>query len=154
MSISEESLNLLKRVGLNQYESRIYSALLVSGTSTAGELSEVADVPRSRVYDVLTSLEKKGFAIIQVGRPVKYVAVSPENALNQVKSHIEDEYQNQLNSFEKLQDSIIESLGELFNQGNKLVDSSDLVGVIRGRANVYNQLKQLIRTAKEMEKGR
>jgi len=149
MPISDEALSLLKRVGLNQYESRIYTALLTSGTSTAGELSEVADVPRSRVYDVLTSLEKKGFAIIQVGRPVKYIAVSPDNALKHVRSYIDEEYQTRLDSFDNLQDSLVSSLEPLFDQGSNLMDSEELVGVLRGRVNVYNQVKQLISEAQD-----
>ena len=76
-SLNGEALNLLKQIGLNQYESRIYSALLAGGSLTAGELAESSNVPRSRVYDVLTSLEKKGFAIVKLGKPVKYLGVKP-----------------------------------------------------------------------------
>ena len=51
----------LRNLGLNSYEVKIWTALLSRGVSTAGELSGIANVPRSRSYDVLESLEKKGF---------------------------------------------------------------------------------------------
>ncbi len=67
MIIQPELLNKLKDFGLNSYESKIWVALLSRGVSTAGELSDIANVPRSRSYDVLESLEKKGFVILKLG---------------------------------------------------------------------------------------
>ena len=74
--------------GLNSYEYRIWTALLSRGTSTAGELSDIADVPRSRSYDVLESLEKKGFAVMKLGKPIKFLALKPEEVVDRVKKHM------------------------------------------------------------------
>src|SRR3989339_589647 len=64
MIVKEEFLSKLRRYfSLNLYEVKIWAALLSRGVSTAGELSDIAIVPRSRSYDILESLEKKGFAI-------------------------------------------------------------------------------------------
>ena len=56
--------DLLKKVrssfDLNEYEVKIWTALLSKGVATAGELAEISNVPRSRSYDVLESLEKRG----------------------------------------------------------------------------------------------
>ena len=62
MIVKDELLSNLRRYfDLNLYEVKLWTALLSRGVSTAGELSDIADVPRSRSYDVLESLEKKGF---------------------------------------------------------------------------------------------
>ena len=61
MIVQKDFLNKLKDFGLNSYESKLWIALLSRGVSTAGELSDIANVPRSRSYDVLESLEKKGY---------------------------------------------------------------------------------------------
>ena len=62
MLVKDEFLSRLRRYfNLNLYEVKIWTALLSRGVSTAGELSDIANVPRSRSYDVLESLEKKGF---------------------------------------------------------------------------------------------
>ena len=59
MIVKEEFLSKLRRYfSLNLYEVKIWTALLSRGVSTAGELSDIANVPRSRSYDVLESLEK------------------------------------------------------------------------------------------------
>ncbi len=58
MIVKEEFLNKLRQFfALNLYEVRIWTALLSRGISTAGELSDIGNVPRSRYYDVLESLE-------------------------------------------------------------------------------------------------
>ena len=64
--IEKKFLNKLKQFGLNSYEAKIWTALLSRGVSTAGELSDISNVPRSRSYDVLESLEKKGFIIMKL----------------------------------------------------------------------------------------
>ena len=76
MIMKEDVLSDLRRYfDLNLYEVRLWSALLSRGVSTAGELSDIANVPRSRSYDVLESLEKKGFVVMKTGKPIKYIAI-------------------------------------------------------------------------------
>ena len=54
MIVKEEFLSRLRKIfDLNLYEVKIWTALLSRGTSTAGELSNISDVPRSRTYDIL-----------------------------------------------------------------------------------------------------
>ncbi|MBI2665693.1 TrmB family transcriptional regulator [Candidatus Woesearchaeota archaeon] len=85
MIVQKDFLNKLKDFGLNSYESKLWVALLSRGVSTAGELSDISNVPRSRAYDVLESLEKKGFIVVKVGKPIKYLAVNPGEVVDRVK---------------------------------------------------------------------
>ena len=48
MLIEKKLLSKMKEFGLNSYESKVWTALLSRGVSTAGELSDIANVPRSR----------------------------------------------------------------------------------------------------------
>jgi sugar-specific transcriptional regulator TrmB len=91
MIASSKVMDALKGIGLNLYERRLWVALLARGTSTAGELSEIANVPRSRAYDILQSLADKGFVVVQTSKPIRYVAVAPEEALGRVKKKIEED---------------------------------------------------------------
>ncbi|MBI2208036.1 hypothetical protein HYU50_00920 [Candidatus Woesearchaeota archaeon] len=52
MLVDQETIKKIKSLGLNTYEVKIWTALLSRGVSTAGELSDIANVPRSRSYDV------------------------------------------------------------------------------------------------------
>ena len=66
------TLDALKSIGLNLYERKIFVSLLTKGVATAAEVSEMANVPRSRSYDVLESLAEKGFVLVQPSKPIKY----------------------------------------------------------------------------------
>jgi len=81
-----ELINKLRNTfSLNLYEVKIWLALLSKGISTAGDLSDTANVPRSRTYDILEGLEKKGFVIMKLTKPIKYLAVEPENVIETIR---------------------------------------------------------------------
>ena len=71
MVASSKTLDALRNIGLNKYERNLWVALLSRGSSTAGELSDISNVPRSRCYDVLESLADKGFVVVQPGKPIR-----------------------------------------------------------------------------------
>ena len=74
MITQKELVNKLKDYfDLNVYETKVWLALLSKGIAAAGEVADISGVPRSRAYDVLESLEKKGFALTKLGKPVKYI---------------------------------------------------------------------------------
>jgi sugar-specific transcriptional regulator TrmB len=150
MIVQKEFLNKLKDFGLNTYESKLWTALLSRGVSTAGELSDIASVPRSRSYDVLESLEKKGFIIMKLGKPIKYMAVQPSEVLERVKKKIEDDAKSQMKIIDSIKKSnILDELNILHNQGVKLVDPTDLSGSLKGRNNLYQHLDMMIKSAEK-----
>lgn len=56
----EKVLNVLKRFGLNGYESRVYFTLLLLGRNRAYAIARRAGVPAAKVYQSLYSLADKG----------------------------------------------------------------------------------------------
>jgi len=151
MIFNEELLSRLRKIfDLNLYEVRVWTALLSRGISTAGELSTISDVPRSRTYDILESLEKKGFIVMKLGKPIKFVALKPEEVIERVKKNLVIEAKEKSKRLEKLKgDDVLKELDALFTQGIKFVEPSDLSGALRGRNNLYNHLDMLIRNAQK-----
>ena len=151
MIVKEEFLNKLRRYfHLNLYEVKIWADLLSRGVSTAGELSDIANVPRSRSYDVLESLEKKGFVVMKLGKPIKYMAVAPTEVVERVKKNMKSEVDERIKRLEDMKGSeVIGELNTLHTQGIDLVEPSDLSGSLRGRHNLYNHLELTIRNAEE-----
>ncbi len=150
MIVQKEFLNKLKQFGLNSYEVKIWVALLSRGISTAGELADISNVPRSRSYDVLESLEKKGFIIMKVGKPIKYIAVTPSEVLERVKKRIEEDAKSSIKAMDNLRESdILSELNALHGQGAELVEPTDLSGSLKGRGNVYNQMESMIKAAEK-----
>ena len=149
MIVREEFLSRLRKIfDLNLYEVRVWTALLSRGVSTAGELSNISDVPRSRTYDILESLEKKGFIVMKLGKPIKFVALKPEEVIERVKRNLVVDAQAKSKRLETLKgDEVLHELTGLFTQGVKFVEPSDISGSLRGRQNMYNPLDMMIREA-------
>ncbi|RLG13276.1 hypothetical protein DRN69_05900 [Candidatus Pacearchaeota archaeon] len=151
MIVKEEFLSRLRKIfDLNLYEVKVWTALLSRGTSTAGELSNISDVPRSRTYDILESLEKKGFIIMKLGKPIKFVALKPAEVVERVKKNLIRDAKEKTKRLEKLkEDEVLEELDTLFTKGVKFVESSDLSGSLKGRQNLYNHMDMLVRDAEK-----
>ncbi|MBW2993172.1 hypothetical protein KY317_01195 [Candidatus Woesearchaeota archaeon] len=150
MIVQKEFLNKLKDFGLNTYESKLWTALLSRGISTAGELSDIAGVPRSRSYDVLESLEKKGFIMMKVGKPIKYIAVSPSEVLERIKKKIKKDTEKQIKIINTIRESnTLNELNLLHNQGIEVIDPVDLSGSIKGRNNINNHFESMIKNAEK-----
>lgn len=151
MIVRDEFLTKLRRFfGLNLYEVKIWTALLSRGVSTAGELSDIANVPRSRSYDVLESLEKKGFIVMKIGKPIKYIAVPPEEVVERVKKNVKKESDERVARLDSLRETdVITELRNLHTQGVELIEPTDLSGSLKGRHNLYNHLELMIRGAEQ-----
>jgi HTH-type transcriptional regulator, sugar sensing transcriptional regulator len=148
MIMEQNFLNKLKELGLNSYESKLWTALLSRGISTAGELSDIANVPRSRTYDVLESLEKKGFIIMKIGKPIKYIAVSPTEVVERVKKNIQLEAESNRKILDDIKESeMLSELNILHSQGIDLIEPTDLSGCLKGRKSFYNHMESLINSA-------
>lgn len=145
---------LVKRIkeyfNLNIYETKVWIALLSKGIASAGEIATISGVPRSRTYDVLESLEKRGFAIIKIGKPVKYIAVKPIEVLEKMKSLTLQEAQEKVNNLSTLKDtSEYEELEKLHKSGISPIKTHEITGSLRGRSNIVSRLRELIQGAKK-----
>ena len=149
MIVKDEFLSRLRKIfDLNLYEVKVWTALLSRGVSTAGELSNISDVPRSRTYDILETLEKKGFIVMKLGKPIKFIALKPSEVIDRVKKNLIVDAQEKSKRLDKLKkEDILEELSGLFNEGIKFVEPADLSGSVKGRQNVYNHLDMMIRDA-------
>lgn len=133
MVASQETLDKLEDIGLNMYERKIYSALLGRGVSTAGELSEMTNVPRSRAYDVLESLAEKGFTVIKSSQPMEYVSIPPQQAIENIKKQHRQELKEKMDRLDSFKDSeAVDELESLYDQGLELVDPADMSGSLKG----------------------
>ena len=145
---------LVKRIkdyfDLNIYETKVWVALLSKGIASAGEVAAISGVPRSRTYDFLESLEKRGFAITKIGKPVKYIAVKPVEVIEKLKSKTLQDAQEKVKSLANLKGtSEYEELESLHNTGIAPIKSHEITGSLKGRANIVSRLRELIQNAEK-----
>lgn len=140
--------NIKEHFALNIYETKVWLALLSKGIASAGEVAELSGVPRSRTYDVLESLEKRGFAIIKIGKPVKYISVKPTEVIEKMKSEMLQEAQEKMKSLSNLRttNEYLE-LEQLHNSGIAPIKTHEITGSLRGRSNVMSKMRDLIEAA-------
>ncbi|MFH1432173.1 MAG: helix-turn-helix domain-containing protein [archaeon] len=146
--ISQQTLDALKSIGLNLYERKLYASLLARGTSTAGELSEMATVPRSRSYDVLESLADKGYVVVQHSKPLRYVAIAPAEAMERAKNRLREKMDVGVERIDQFKTSpALDELALLYSAGVSLVDSADLSGALKGRYALHQQVETMLKNA-------
>lgn len=85
-----QSIELLQQLGLKEYEARSFVALARRQQGTAKDISEISDVPRTRVYDAIRVLESKGLVETQHSSPQVFRAVTIDEAVNTLQSEYEE----------------------------------------------------------------
>ena len=151
MILNQELIAKIKdHFDLNLYETKVWLALLGKGVASAGEVASISRVPRSRAYDVLESLEKKGFAIIRIGKPVKYLGVKPQIILERLKRDIHKNAEERVNELSRIKESEeFLKLEEIYREGLSPVKKEEVSASLRGKSNISTFLKEIIRSAKK-----
>lgn len=78
----------LKEFGFNSYEAKVYIALLKKYPSTGYEISQMADIPQSRAYDALKSLEAESIVYSTKEKPQRYNPIAPKELTQRFKRKI------------------------------------------------------------------
>ena len=146
-----ELVNKVKNYfGLNIYETKVWLALLNKGIASAGEIADMSGVPRSRTYDVLESLEKQGFAMQKIGKPVKYFAVKPTSVIDKLKKRALDDMNERIDTLVNIKGTQeYQELELLHSSQSELIKKQDLSTTIRGRTNVNSQISDVITSTKK-----
>ncbi len=77
----KQAIEELEQFGLREYEAKCFVSLTKITSGTARDVSEHIDVPRTRVYEAVRSLEADGLVEIQHSSPQRFRAISLAEAL-------------------------------------------------------------------------
>lgn len=125
----------LREIGLTEYESQAYLALVKRGELTAGKVSESTSIPYSKVYSVLYSLEQKGWVEIKGGRPRLYYPRSPVEALRTEHLRLE-------NRFEQYHEIVVSELQPLYER--REIKEKPEIWIIRGVENIASNFREIV----------
>ncbi len=87
--MQENIFDGLSKLGLSNYEIKIYEALLLKGPMSSTDVVKETNIPQPRVYDLFGSLEKKGFIEESLGKRRLFKAVPISNILEREKKWLE-----------------------------------------------------------------
>lgn len=131
----EDMINSLKDLGLSRYEAQAYIGLTKIIKGHAEEIAQVSGLPRSRIYDILNDLEKKGFVEIKRGRPLEYNVVEPNIIFKREKEKL----------ISKL-DKTEEKLNEFYT--NQISEVQAPVWLIHTPENIIKKESEIIKNSK------
>jgi sugar-specific transcriptional regulator TrmB len=114
------------RFNLGEYEIDAYLAVLEHGELTASDIADRTDIPQPRVYDTVRSLSDRGLVELRESRPMKIVAVDPEDA------------------FGDLQSSFAEMVDELEARYTAPTRETEAVSLVKSRSTILRYLEEII----------
>ncbi|WP_066417804.1 HTH-type sugar sensing transcriptional regulator TrmB [Halorubrum aethiopicum] len=117
------------RFNLGEYEIDAYLAVLEHGELTASDIADRTDIPQPRVYDTVRSLADRGLVELRESRPMKIVAVDPEDA------------------FDELRSSFAEMVDELEARYTAPTRETEAVSLVKSRSTILRYLEEVIRGA-------
>jgi HTH-type transcriptional regulator, sugar sensing transcriptional regulator len=129
----------LARLGLTGYEARAYLALTRRGAATGAELARLAGLPRQRIYDVLEGLVARGFATVRAGRPLRYSAVAPAEAIERLLG----ERRRELADAEQVASEAAERLTVAYEAGRNHTDPLGFIEVLREPGSIASRFAEL-----------
>ena len=91
-SPQDQAVEGLEQLGLREYEAKCFVSLSKITTGTARDVSDHIDVPRTRVYEAVRSLESEGLVEIQHSSPQRFRAISIPEAIEV----LEQRYQSRI----------------------------------------------------------
>jgi sugar-specific transcriptional regulator TrmB len=130
----DRAVEKLQQFGLREYEAKCFVALTKITQGTAREVSEHIDIPRTRVYEAVRSLESAGLVEIQHSSPQQFRAIPIAEAVE----ILNERHQTRINSIEQ-------SLREL-QQTSQNEEASDRPEIwsMTGQSTITTRVKRLI----------
>jgi len=135
----ERAVELLQQLGLKEYEAKAFVALSRLSQGTAKQISEISDVPRTRVYDAVRVLETKGLVEIQHSNPQQFRAVS----ITEAAETLRDTYESRV---ESLRDALQRIEPIEADEGTEVTHE---VWALSGESAIRSRTNQLIDEADE-----
>lgn len=118
-----------ERFDFGEYETEAYITILEHGTLTASEIADKTDIPQPRVYDTVRSLADSGLVELHESRPMRVVAIDPEEAFNTVRTTLDD---------------LVTGLSERYVTPAR---SDEVVSLVKSRQTILRYIEEVISAA-------
>ena len=70
--MNKDLVRSVQELGLSEYEAKVYLALLDESPASGYKVAQNSGVPRSKVYEVLNGLARRGIVLVNHSDPVQY----------------------------------------------------------------------------------
>ena len=149
ISIPEDLIKRLMFFGLSRNEAKAYLALLQLKQASAGAVAKLSNVPRQEIYRVLPHLEKLGMAEAIIGKPTKFLAISPEEALSELINYQQEILANRISELRQAKSALENELKKLEGKSAGLTRFEPVHYIlISGQRLVNEKIQEMLQKAK------
>ncbi|NHN43314.1 TrmB family transcriptional regulator [Halorubellus sp. JP-L1] len=132
---AQDAVTALERLGLPNYEARVFVALHELGGGTAQAVSDQSEVPRSQVYGTADELADRGLVEVVESSPKRYRPVALDTARGILAERIEREHDRAFENLEGIRATETDH------------GSGQDVSTLRGRQPIDDRIAALVREA-------
>ncbi|MEO3887800.1 helix-turn-helix domain-containing protein [Nonomuraea sp. B5E05] len=136
---------MLEAIGLRPQDEEVYDALVRRTQATVTEIVSDCHLPATAARRILHSLVELGLATRSVGRPTRYVAVSPDSSLEAILR----EHERELDGVR----AHIRSLMDVYRAGTRFAHPGELIEVVSGRDEVNHRWVQMQQDTRAQMRG-
>ncbi len=136
MMFDVNMLSTLQKLGLTNYAARTYIVITNFGPIDATRIAQEANIPRTKIYDVLARLEDYGWINGEQGRPRLFTAHDPRGIIEKRRSDL----------FTQV-DSLVGELSLMYDQ--QLKKEMPRVWLIHGQHNITAKSLDMASQAKK-----
>lgn len=119
----------VQEIGFTEYETKAYLALLDDSPLSGYRVAQSSGVPRSKIYEVLGGLVRRGAVLVNHGEPVRYAPLSPKELISRRRREMEDSLAAAEKSLERYAES---------------PDSRGVIWDIKGREEILERSREVI----------
>jgi len=149
-SIPEDLIKRLMFFGLSSNEAKAYLALLQLKQASASAVAKLSNVPRQEIYRVLPHLEKLGMAEAIIGKPTKFLAISPEEALSELINYQQEILANRISELRQAKSVLESELKKLEGKSAGLTRFEPVHYIlISGQRLVNEKIQEMLQKAKK-----
>lgn len=140
----------LRKLGLNAYQSKALSGLIVLDDSTAPQLAEFTGIPQARIYSVMNSLIDIDTVRKKPGRPVRYQVVNPKDITDNIIHWNRRRLEKEVESYEREAEGVESSILKLGKVRSGDVPRDFIEVVHAGDTSLAETRKAIGKTEKEI----
>jgi HTH-type transcriptional regulator, sugar sensing transcriptional regulator len=133
--IDQNAISLLQKLGLTFYGAKAYATLTTMGTTTPSMLATEAEIPTSRIYEVIKRLEEQKWVTVEKGRPQFVTPLCPHEVMNERRSLLNSEIDKLTNEF-------------TMNLEKRVQNETPVVSIILGLENITIKTIEMMNRAK------
>lgn len=132
--MTSNAVERLQAVGMTEWEARAYLALLEESPASGYAIAKRSEIPRSKIYEVLSSLVNKGAAHVSHAGTALYGPLSPEELIERLRSQASQR---------------IDAAEASIMDYSKQIGSNSVIWDLEGRLDILARARQLVHDARK-----